>query len=344
MPDALRSALGVNIEWIRFRDKVVLNNGGKRFYGLSAEVAGRGLKFDWPLEAGTSWWGFKATRNNLTWGKSKAKVTKFYAALPTGHNKYVYRHDNTQNNIAQLPGKRLNLFLPDPSAHVGWNGQISAELPTQSIGFDADDPFFKINGVFSQSKYNQQTALHQSLLREAGMFIGAPYGWAGQTFGGKQSLSANFYTNSDTGAVPGEVVNLGASVSGFNGYGVDCSGFITEPAKRVGIAQPTTPAVGMDTGLLHTNNTYSKKIDAQHVRPGDFIVWRNTVRSGGHVIYVKGTPTVEEIGGVPTITGTQSIEADPVTGTTQGRVHIRQRNRSSWTQPNFVFSHRRWGQ
>ena len=347
LPIAWISALGLNVNWIRLHDNVVFNQGGRRFYNLQREVAGSGLSRTWAVEPGTSWWGFEVNCANVSWSSYKGVKSPFIIALPSNHKKHVYNVGDTQMNITQVPGKKWSFYLPDPSMNSKWDGQINAKgKPDQSINFDRRDPLFNPGGVFSQSKYDLQTSLHERLLSEAEMFLHAPYGWGGQTFGGKQSVKPNLYTDSNSPSSNnehGEVKILGSSFTERKGFGIDCSGFITEPARRIGIAQPSEPT-GMGTGALKagvvSGTTYSTPVDPRYLSPGDYIVWR--IGDGGHVVYVKEVYPTFLPNNTWRVDQITSLEAYPDSKGIQGRVKIQTRQRGSWEDASGGYSFRRW--
>ena len=137
-------------------------------------------------------------------------------------------------------------------------------------------------------------------------FINTPYGWGGQTYGGRQSSNATERTSTKligSGSnrryealdVPGN--NLGDSRV-KSSYGIDCSGFVSEAAYLAGITG--IPGEGYTAGDLMSAPEAVDVEEFSYLRPGDFVPWSS------HVVYVAQAPT-----GIADTTILKTLEAQP---------------------------------
>lgn len=214
---------------------------------------------------------------------------------------------------------KQRFWLPNPEAVMwgyegkyGWMGKISPRLRwQQTVRFDPEDPFFAnyTDGEARQRAMERQEEFQALLMEWAHSFLGVPYAWGGQTYGGRQSKSSgNFTCSADIDPDPKRVKwhridvvsQIGSSLL-HCGYGIDCSGFVVEVALLSGKI-----VTEMNSRTLTTTTFYAKGLgdDLKYVRVGDFLSYRRPIKNKdgqviryryGHVIYARARPRWEKV-------------------------------------------------
>ena len=298
--------------------------GRERWYGMdlvSETPQQPKLSYIWKInDPGTSHWGIRLSwrvqQNGSNGNAVRHQMVFLYPTDRKGGHHLVRIGDNSNeewhpkgNGWERREGKeRFNIvtvgknqqvtqrpWLPNPEVVTwgyngiyGWSGKISVRARWQpgSIQFDPNDPFFA-NTDDKQKAMEEQAKFHVLLMEWAHSFLGAPYSWGGQTYGGRQSIGSKSFTCSadidPTKRVVWhrvDVVSLIGSSQYYCGYGIDCSGFVGEVAYVSGKIIPDMSAKKLRETSL------AKDIDWEYVRPGDFLA------NPGHVVYARSEPKV----------------------------------------------------
>jgi len=348
LPPNLRQLLDLKVNWRRFESLVRTqekhSTGIERWYGMDKIIdlpPNSALKYSWRINApGVYHWGWEVSwrmqQNGVNGNAIRHRIVYLYPTdradghhlIRTGENPneeyfptgtgWVKRVGDERLNLVNV-GKKLRvsqrLWLPNP-----WKGRICArERWSSEIVFAADDPFFD-NYPNKQIAMKQQAAFHARLLELAFSFLGVPYAWGGQTYGGLQSrtnedFTCSFVDNGRSHRID-RVSRIGSSFTGY-GYGIDCSGFVGEVAFRVGIPIKDMSASMMQSWPKNADKPaeylvndkgqriarliayYDGKqwVGLEYVRPGDFAATK------GHVVYILSVNSPTQL---------QTIEANSI--------------------------------
>lgn len=353
---AWRSALGLSIKWRKFSNAVIdqkdVGDGKYRWYGFNKPIdSGNGFLYPWKVAEGVSWWGARIACNGTpNWKNGRGKYGRWVYQFPTDQQggKQLFLAGKSQLNTVTtgFNGGITNkvIWSPDPAATSAstWRGLISGIGLNRSISLDPDDPF--LDGK-DQNFRARQSELQGAILREAVGFINTPYGWGGQNLGGLQSRSSSRQKGNVTYSLIGDdIIDVLPSVndsqkafsngtvqSGHRtGFGIDCSGLITEAGYLAGLRGTDFSGMGSGTGNL-IDTGLAQNISSGFVRAGDFIVWH------GHVVYVWQVKKNED----NIITGFQTLEANGRTKS-DGRGRTRYDSRSIAELANLGAVSRRW--
>ncbi|HID06472.1 MAG TPA: hypothetical protein EYP10_04920, partial [Armatimonadetes bacterium] len=218
MPRALMEILNARVSWLKFENIVSHSrrhgNGTARWYGMKLSEEVNGMIWTWDaIERGTHWFGVKLKYRQ--WEKS----TKGYEAhewlweYPTNFDRGEVKLPVKVEEIMEGNARKEGLLnRKEIGGHPGgvritqivwtlnpWNGRISVRAVWDRVNFANDDLFFDRNGdgVVSQQErqaMSEQGEFNARVMEWAHSFLGVPYSWGGQTYGGRQSSDKRHYT------------------------------------------------------------------------------------------------------------------------------------------------------
>ncbi len=352
------------VEWFTLPNVVrTWSSGTYRYYGFnnprpltSIVRQPDALRLTTSVQAGTTWYGAR-----ISWLRARnvptgVDVRRAVAQLPSdrriagGRKTVTFEIDSYgneyQNGVRLTGNARFQLATVGKTSasttlqsiwgsNSAWNGRLSGRKRIGAPTFGAGDPFFAKTGIAPAT----QAAFNAKVLSYGWAYVGVPYSWGGQTFGGRQSKSpvSGQYTRSkntpkgvrdpEERGDPFAPIGKSNNYPGIAGFGLDCSGFVTEVYNTLGAMSGQLGASGFDS----TSNALN--ISWRYARAGDY------ASSSGHIVFLTSTPALEADG--TSLRSINTLEAFPrsdATDLSRGRVRVRTRgaNNLEGLQP------RRW--